>query len=149
MMNHGFDKSYGIPYSDDAYLWPEDPWYDLKRDMLRYVLESRKGQPVKELEQLTLEVQRNIDVEYMKRSKDSLKRSTDQGKPFFVDFNYSAMNLPTTPRTEFEGKPGDSEWADALLQMDIDFGTLLDRLTSLGVDDNTVVVFSGDNGPRN
>ena len=107
-----------------------DPWYDIKRDMLMYVLESRKGYPVKELEQPTLEVRLNIDIEFMKRPKDFLKRSTDQGKPSFLYFNYSMTHLPTTPSAEFEGKSGNEEWADALLQMDTDFGTLLDYLTS-------------------
>jgi arylsulfatase A-like enzyme len=146
--DHGFDEWYGIPRSYDECLWPKDPWYDPNRDIVTRVVESRKSQPVNELEQLTPEVRRDIDVEYMKRAKDFLKRSTDQGKPFFLYFNYSMMHLPTTPRAEFEGKSGHGEWADALLQMDTDFGTLLDYLTSLGVDDNTIVVFSGDNGPE-
>jgi arylsulfatase A-like enzyme len=146
--DHGFDEWYGIPRSYDECLWAEDPWYDPKRDPFTRVLESRKGQPVNELEQLTVDVRRDIDVEYMKRAEDFLKRSTDQGKPFFLYFNYSLMHLPTRPRAEFEGKTGHGEWADALLQMDTDFGTLLDYLTSLGVDDNTIVVFSGDNGPE-
>jgi arylsulfatase len=84
----------------------------------------------------------------MKRAKDFLKRSTDAGKPFFLYFNYSMMHLPTIPRAEFKGKTGHGDWADSLLEMDTDFGTLLDYLKSLGVDDNTIVVFSGDNGPE-
>ena len=116
--------------SYDECLWAEDPWYDPKRDPVTRVLESRKGQPVNELQQLTAEVRRDIDVEYMKRAKDFLKRSTDQGKPFFLYFNYSMMHLPTTPRPEFKGKTGHGERADALLQMDTDFGTPLDYLTS-------------------
>ena len=116
--------------NNGKYPWPEDPWYDLKRDMLIYVLESRKGQPVNKFEQPTLKVRLNTNVEYMQRSKDSLKRSTDQGKPFFLDFNYSVMHLPTTPRAEFGEKSDHEEWADALLQTDTDFGTLLDYLTS-------------------
>jgi arylsulfatase A-like enzyme len=123
-----------------------DPWYDIKRDMLMYVLESRKGYPVKELEQWTTEV-RNIDVEYMMRTKNSLKHSPDQPKPFFLYFNYSTTHLPTTPRAEFEDKSGEEEWADELLQMDTDFGTLLDYLTSLDVNDNTI--FPTTRGQRN
>jgi arylsulfatase A-like enzyme len=146
--DHGFDEWYGIPRSYDECLWADDPWYDPKRDPVVRVLESRKGQPVHELEQLTLEVKRDIDVEYMKRAKDFLKRSTEAGKPFFLYFNYSLMHLPTIPRAEFKGKTGRGDWADSLLQMDTDFGTLLDYLKLLDVDDNTIVVFSGDNGPE-
>jgi len=146
--DHGFDEWYGIPRSYDECLWADDPWYDPKRDPVTHVLESRKGQPVQELEQLTVEVRRDIDVEYMKRAKDFLKRSTEAGKPFFLYFNYSMLHLPTIPRAEFKGKTGHGDWADSLLEMDTDFGTLLDYLKLLGVDDNTIVVFSGDNGPE-
>ena len=146
--DHGFDEWYGIPRSYDESLWPEDPWYDPKRDPVTRVLEGRKGQPVQELEQLTITVRRDIDVEYMKRAKAFLKRSTDAGKPFFLYFNHSLMHFPTIPRTEFKGKTGHGDWADCLLELDTDFGTLLDYLKQLGVADNTIVVFSGDNGPE-
>jgi hypothetical protein len=78
-----------------------------------HVLESLKGQPVRELEQLTLEVRRDIDVEYMKRAKDFLKRSTEAGKPFLLYFNHSMLHLPTIPRAEFKGKTGHGDWADS------------------------------------
>ena len=49
----------------DKSLWSGDPWYDPKRDPVTRVLEGRKGQPVRELEQLTEEVRRDIDTEYI------------------------------------------------------------------------------------
>ena len=146
--DHGFDEWYGILRSYDESLWPQDPWYHSKRDPVTRVLEGRKGQPVHELEQLTVEVRRNIDVEYMQRAKAFLRRSTEAGKPFFLYFNHSMLHLPTIPRAEFKGKTGHGEWADSLLELDTDFGTLLDYLKLLGVADNTIVVFSGDNGPE-
>lgn len=146
--DHGFDEWHGIPRSYDECLWPEDPWYDPARDPVTRVLEGRKGQSVRELEQLTLGVRRNIDVEYMKRAEDFLKRSTTAGRPFFLYFNHSMMHLPTLPRSEFKGKTGHGDWADCLLELDSDFGTLLDCLSEIGAADNTIVVFSGDNGPE-
>jgi arylsulfatase A-like enzyme len=53
------------------------------------------------------------------------------------------MHLPTIPPEEFKGKSGQGEWADCLLELDADFGVLLDYLKELGIDDNTIVVFSG------
>ena len=146
--DHGFDEWYGIPRSYDECLWPEDPWYDPKRDPVTHVLESRKGQPPRQLQQLTVEVRRNIDVEYMNRAKAFMKRSTDAGKPFFLYFCHSMTHLPTIPRAEFKGKTRHGDWADSLLELDTDFGTLLDYLDELGVADHTIVVFSGDNGPE-
>ena len=146
--DHGFDEWYGIPRTWDEALWPEDPLYDAKRDGMTHVLESRKGEPVRKLEQLTLEVRRDFDAESMKRAKAFLKRSTDAGKPFFLYFNHSLMHFPTIPRLEFKGKTGHGDWADSLLELDTDFGELVDYLEELGVADNTILVFSGDNGPE-
>jgi arylsulfatase A-like enzyme len=146
--DHGFDEWYGIPRSYDECLWPDDPWYDPKRDPVTRVLESRKGEPVRELEQLTEAVRRDIDIEYMKRAKDFLRRSTDASKPFFLYFNHSMMHLPTLPRAGFKGKSGRGDFADSLLELDADFGDLLDYLRELGVAESTLVVFAGDNGPE-
>jgi arylsulfatase len=145
--DHGFDSWYGIPHSYDESLWPDDPWYNPKRDGVSYVVEGRKGGKVRELEQLTMPVRREIDAEYMKRSKAFLKDSVDKNKPFFLYFNHSMMHLPTVPRADFRGKTGKDDFADCLLELDTDFGRLLDYLDELGVADNTIVVFSGDNGP--
>ena len=146
--DHGFDEWYGIPHSYDECLWPDDPWYDPKRDPVANVLEGKKGGKVQTVKQLNVEVRREIDAEYLTRSKAFMKRSVDAGQPFFLYFNHSLMHLPTIPRKEFKGKSGQGEWADCLLELDADFGTLLDYLKELGVEDDTIVVFSGDNGPE-
>jgi arylsulfatase len=56
--------------------------------------------------------------------------------------------MPVIPRQEFKGTSGEGDWADALLELDADFGALLDLLDELGVAGDTLVVFAGDNGPE-
>lgn len=146
--DHGFDEWYGIPRSYTECLWPDDPWYRPQRDGIVRVLEGKRGGKVKELEQLTMQVRRDIDLEYLKRAKAFLKRSVQNKQPFFLYFNHSMMHFPTVPRLEFKGKSGNGDFADCLLELDSDFGALLDYLDELGVADNTIVVFSGDNGPE-
>jgi arylsulfatase len=58
------------------------------------------------------------------------------------------MHMPVLPRAEFKGRSGQGEWADCLLELDADFGALLDLLDELGVAADTLVVFAGDNGPE-
>src|SRR5262245_55821081 len=84
----------------------------------------------------------------MKRARAFLKRSVAKEQPFFLYFNHSMMHMPTVPRPEFKGKTGNGDFADCLLELDSDFGALLDYLEELGVAENTIVVFSGDNGPE-
>lgn len=146
--DHGFDMFYGPERTYDEALWTVDPWYDPGRDPKSHIVEGRKGEKVREVKQLTLDVRREIDADYLTRAKDFLKNSTAAGRPFFLYFNHSMMHLPTIPRKEFAGKTGNGDWADSLLQLDSDFQSILDTLRELGVADNTIVVFSGDNGPE-
>jgi arylsulfatase len=146
--DHGFDEWYGIPRTWDECLWPTDPWYDPARDLVSHVMEGRKGEPVREGPQLTLDVRRDIDAEFLARSKAFMQRSVEAGTPFFLYFNHSLMHLPTIPREAFKGRSGQGDWADCLLQLDADFGAILGMLEELGIADNTIVVFSGDNGPE-
>jgi arylsulfatase len=145
----GFQEWYGPPRTYDEALWPTDPWYDPARDPVSRMVEIQRGErDVTEREQLTLEVRRDCDREYLRRAESFIRRTVASGAPFFVYFNHSLMHMPVIPRAEFKGKTGQGDWADCLLELDTDFGTLLDLLGSLGVADNTLVVFAGDNGPE-
>lgn len=145
----GFEEWYGPPRTYDEALWPTDPWYDPRRDPVSRMLEIKRGEPdVTELDQLTLEVRRDCDAEYLRRSEVFIRRSVESTKPFFVYFNHSLLHMPVIPRQEFKGATGQGDWADSLLELDTDFGRLLDLLDTLGVADNTLVIFAGDNGPE-
>lgn len=146
--DQGFDEWIGIPHSYDEAYWMSDPWYDPERDPVAYVLESRAGEEPRRIQQLTVDVKVGLDVEYLRRSKDFIDRSVAAKKPFFLYFNHTLMHMPVRPRPEFEGATGRGDWADSLAQLDADVGTLLDYLDEKGLRDNTIVVFSGDNGPE-
>jgi len=70
------------------------------------------------------------------------------GRQEFLYHNHSLMHFPMVPRQEFRGQSTNGDWGDCLLMLDNDFGRILDYLTELGVADNTIVVFAGDNGPE-
>ena len=146
--DQGFDEWIGIPHSYDEALWMDDPWYDRTRDPVADVLESVRGEAPVAIEPLTVEAKLSLDLRYLARSKDFIDRSAAEGRPFFLYFNHTLMHLPVAPRPEFEGVTGRGDWADALAQLDADVATLLGYLDEAGVADNTVVVFSGDNGPE-
>ncbi len=144
--DHGFDTWYGPPHSYDECLWEKDPWYVPGRDPVAYMLEGRKGAKVKEAEKLTCDLKRNVDVEYQRRAFGFLEEQAQAKRPFFLYYNHSLMHIPVVPRDEYRGKSGNGGFADSLLQLDGDFGDLLDKLDALGLRDNTIVVFAGDNG---
>lgn len=148
--DHGFDEWYGPPRSYDECLWPSDPTYDPKVVPPVYMLEGRKGESVRELhdQQLTIPLKRDVDQEYKQRAFDFMRRNVNESKPFFLYFNHGLMHLPTVPREEFKGKSGHGDNADCLMELDHDFGEILDFIDSLGIRNNTIVVFVGDNGPE-
>ncbi|MFN8526660.1 MAG: sulfatase-like hydrolase/transferase [Chloroflexota bacterium] len=146
--DHGFDEWFGPPRSYAECAWPDDPWYRPERDTPVYMLEGTKAGGVAERKdlQMTMDLKRNVDAEYMRRGESFVRRSVAAGKAFYLYFNHSLMHWPTLPRPEFTGKSGNGDWADCLLELDHDFGRMLDLLGELGVADNTIVVFAGDNG---
>jgi arylsulfatase A-like enzyme len=144
----GFEEWYGPPRTYDEALWPTDPWYDPERDGVSRMLEIKRGEnDVTEGDQLTLEVRRDCDLEYLRRAEGFMRRNVESQTPFFLYFNHSLLHFPVIPREEFAGKTSQGDFADSLLELDTDFGTLLDLLDELGVADDTIVVFAGDNGP--
>jgi arylsulfatase len=143
----GFREWYGPPRTYEEALWPTDPWYDPKRDTVTKMLEAdAKG--ISEHDQLTLDVRRDCDLEYLTRAEAFIRSATEHDEPFFVYFNHSLMHMPVIPREEFRGRTGQGDWADSLLELDSDFGRLLDLLDELAVAEDTMVVFAGDNGPE-
>jgi arylsulfatase A-like enzyme len=146
--DHGFDEWYGPPHSYDEALWEKDPWYQPGRDPVSHMLEQRKGSAPVDAQVLSYELKRNVDVDYLARGiafmKDNAERSTK--RPFFLYYNPTLLHLPCVPRDEYAGRSGQGQWADCLLQLDGDFGKLLDTLKELRIEDDTIVVFAGDNG---
>ena len=147
--DHGFDEWYGPPRTYDEALWPTDPWYDPTRDPVSKMVEIKRGETdVTEREQLTLDVRRDCDREYLRRAETFIRAKAKDDVPFFVYFNHSLMHMPVVPREEFKGTTGQGDWADSLAELDADFGTLVDLLDELDLTDDTLVVFAGDNGPE-
>src|ERR1700722_1658060 len=147
--DRGFAEWYGPPRTYDESLWPDDPWYDPQRDPVSRMVEIRRGESdVTEGEQLTLNVRRDCDAEYLRRAEAFIRGTVADGTPFFVYFNHSLMHMPVIPRLEFKGRSKAGDWADSLLELDADFGVLLDLLGELGIAEDTLAVFAGDNGPE-
>jgi arylsulfatase A-like enzyme len=145
----GFAEWYGPPRTYDEALWPDDPWYDPARDPVSRMVEIKQGErDVTEQDQLTLDVRCDCDSEYLRRASEFIRAAAARDVPYFVYFNHSLMHMPVIPRAEFKGQTGQGDWADSLLELDTDLGTLLDLLDELGVAGDTVVVFAGDNGPE-
>lgn len=154
---HGFDEFYGILYHLNAGEYAEQ--YDYPKDQetqekfgltLRGVTHSKAlpegGQEIEDLGPFGAERQKTLDDEVMKESKRFITEAVEAGKPFFVWHNTTRMHYQTHLTDEYEGATGYGLYADGMKEMDDDVGELLGLLDDLGVADNTIVMFSTDNG---
>ena len=107
-------------------------------------------QTIEDTGALTKKRMETIDDETSAAAIDFMKRQQAAGKPFFVWFNSTRMHLRTHVRADHRGRytHGDSEYIDGMMEHDDTVGTLLKALDDMGVANNTIVVYSSDNGPH-
>lgn len=146
--DQGFDEWYGIPRTTDEAFWPGEPQAKAAGVDFQHVMEGRKGERSRELQVYDLEQRRLIDAEITRRTIDFMKRSTDAGKPFYAYVPYTLVHFPTLPNPAFTGRTGYGDFPDALAEMDSNVGQVLDAVDALRIRDNTIVVFTSDNGPE-
>lgn len=168
---NGFDEFFGNLYHLNAEEepelpdYPKDPAYLAKygpRGVLKCTatntddatVDPRFGkvgkQKIEDTGALTKKRMETVDDETSAAAIDFIKRQTAAGKPFFCWWNGTRMHLRTHVRAEHRGKytHGDSEYIDGMIEHDITVGTLLKALDDLGIADNTIVMYSTDNGPH-
>src|SRR5262249_52278760 len=110
------------------------------------ILEGRKGEKTRALETYDLKARRLIDTEITRRTIDFMKRNAGAGKPFYAYVPLTLVHYPTLPHPDFAGKTGHGDFADCLAEMDHHVGELLDTLRTLKIEQDTIVVFTSDNG---
>jgi len=168
---NGFDEFFGNLYHLNAEEepelpnYPKDPAYRAKfgpRGVLRCkatdkddpTVDPRFGkigkQTIEDTGALTKKRMETVDDETSAAAIDYMKRQHAAGRPFFCWFNSTRMHLRTHVRAEHRGryKHGDCEYVDGMLEHDDTIGTLLKALDDLNIADNTIVVYTSDNGPH-
>lgn len=142
--DQGFDEWYGIPRTTDESLWSSSPGWSPDIVPLEKIMEGKKGEKSVALQDYDVVERRLIDAEITKRSVAFMERQTKAGKPFFMYVSLTQPHLPTEPNPAFKGKTGNG--ADMLAEMDSNVGQMLDAVDKLGIANNTLVVFTSDNG---
>ncbi len=146
--DQGFDEWYGIPNSTDESAYSSLAGFKESEVAETYVLEATKGETPKKVRPYRLDYRPFIDRDLTDRALDFMSRKVKADKPFFVYLPYTATHFPTMPHPDFAGKSGNGPWADLLLQIDGYTGELLDKIDDLGIAENTIFIFTADNGPE-
>ncbi len=148
---HGFDEFFGNLYHLNAEEEPEEPDYPKdpafkKQFGPRGVIHSYADGKIEDTGPLTMKRMETVDQEFLKAATDFMDRQVKAGKPFFCYFNSTRMHIITHLSAEANGKTGLGLQADGMVEHDGHVGQLLKKLDELGVADNTIVVYTTDNG---
>ena len=122
--NQGFDEFYGVPYSNDM------------ANFFFYENQEIIHEPID---------QRYLTRRYTEKATDYIERHADA--PFLLYMAHSMPHVPLYVSPEFEGKSGNGLYADVVQELDWSTGQIVDKLRELNILDNTLVIFTSDNGP--
>jgi arylsulfatase len=166
---HGFDEFFGNLYHLNAEEEPENPdypknpdfkkrfgprgvlhcWATDKNDATDDGVNGPVGkQRIENTGPLTTKRMETVNDEFTNAALDFIDRSHKANKPFFVWANSTRMHIFTHLKPESVGKTGLGIYPDGMVEHDNDVGRLLDKLDQLGIADNTIVMYSTDNGPE-
>jgi len=148
---HGFDEFFGNLYHLNAEEEPENPDYPQnpefkKRFGPRGVIHSFAGGEIRDTGPLTRKRMETIDEEVLAKTFVFMERAQKENKPFFIWWNSTRMHIWTHLKPESEGKTGFGIYPDGMVEHDGHVGQLLAKLEELGLDENTIVMYSTDNG---
>jgi arylsulfatase A-like enzyme len=155
---HGFDEFFGNLYHLNAEEepelpdYPKDPEFKKRygpRGVLHCVADGKGGQTVKDTGPLTKKRMETIDEEITSAALAWMEKQAKAEKPFFLWYNSTAMHFRTHLAAKNRGKSGQDDYSDRMVTHDEQIGQMLAKLDELGIADNTIVMYSTDNGPEN
>jgi len=149
--NHGFDEFFGNLYHLNAEEEPEHPDYPQNPEFKkkfgpRGVIHSFADGRITDTGPLTKKRMETIDEEVNVKAIDFMERAAEADKPFFLWWNSTRMHIFTHLKEESEGKTGLGIYADGMVEHDGHVGIILDKLEELGLAENTIIMYSSDNG---
>jgi arylsulfatase len=149
--SHGFEEFFGNLYHLNAEEEPENPDYPKNPEFKkkfgpRGVIHSFADGRIKDTGPLTKKRMETIDEEVTEKAIDFMERAAKADKPFFLWWNSTRMHIFTHLKAESDGKTGLGIYADGMVEHDGQVGQILAKLKELGLDDNTIVMYSTDNG---
>ncbi|MGA9524266.1 MAG: arylsulfatase, partial [Myxococcaceae bacterium] len=151
--NHGFDEFYGNLYHLNAEEEPENPDYPKdpafrKKFGPRGVIHSFADGRIEDTGPLTRKRMETIDEDITRHALEFIDRAHADGKPFFVWWNTTHMHFRTHPSKSAVGKSGQGFYNDVMVEHDEYVGRMLAKLDELAIAEDTIVLYSTDNGPH-
>ena len=145
----GFDEWMGIPRSSDRAFWPDSNSFRAGSHpgaKFAHVMTAKRGAKPVEREVYDRAKRATIDRDITDYTLDFMERQAAAKTPFFAFVAYTQTHEPVDPHPDFYGSTGNGSFADVLAQTDAYVGDLLAKLNDLKLSNNTIVIFTSDNG---
>jgi len=149
--NHGFDEFFGNLYhlnaeeEPETYYYPKDPAFR-KKFGPRGVIHSYADGRIEDTGPLTRERMETVDDEFHAAAMNFVERAHKAKKPFFLWYNSTRMHVWTRLKKSAQGRTGIGLYPDGMVEHDDKVSDVLKKLDELGIADNTIVIYSTDNG---
>ncbi|WP_236622110.1 sulfatase [Novipirellula maiorica] len=150
---HGFDHYYGIPYSND--MWPLHPDFLTKRKKNPAakspwpklpMISATRGEGYEIVNpDIQPADQEQMTKQFTQRAVDFIQSNADQ--PFFLYLPHPMVHVPLYASDDFKGKSGQGIFGDVVMEVDWSVGQIMDAIESIDAAENTLVIFTSDNGP--
>jgi arylsulfatase A-like enzyme len=147
-LQHGFDEYLGLPYSND--MWPVNydgtpatPENHQRRRLYPSLPLISGNETIREIK--TLQDQSELTTIYTEKAVDYIKQN--QKKPFFIYLAHSMPHVPLAVSEKFKGKSEQGLFGDVMMELDWSVGQIVETLEECRISDNTLIIFTSDNGP--
>jgi len=143
--DQGYDQWYGTKESAMEASYTSTSQFDPKVFPVPHVWAGNKGERSRKVKPFNLDLRALLDREIVEKTAAFMQAQADRGKPFFVYSALTNIHPPFLPHPDFKGQSKAGAYADIQMEVDFNVGYVLDAIRRAGVEDNTIVILTGDN----
>ncbi len=144
--DQGYDEWYGSKESAMEASYTSTPQFDPKVFPIPYIWTGKKGEKSKKVKPFDLAARAVLDRSIVEKTAAFIQTQARQRKPFFVYTALTQLHPPFLPHPDFKGKSKVGAYADIQMEVNSNVARVLDAIEKAGVENNTIVILTGDNG---
>lgn len=143
--DQGFDEWYGTKESAMESSYTSTPQFDPEVFPIPYIWEGKRGENSNKVKEFDLDSRSTLDKEIVNKTNEFIGKNATSNTPFFIYVALTQIHPPFIPQPGFKGKSGAGVYADIQMQVDFNVGNILDAIKESGIEENTIVILTGDN----
>ena len=147
--DQGYDQWWGINEGSNAAAYTSTPQFDSAVAEVPHLWQGTKGQPSTKVRVYDKEAKSTLDRETTERTIEFIRANAAAGSPFFTYVGFTHFHPPWGVHPDFLGKSNAGLYADTKMEVDHNVGRILDAIREAGIERNTIVILTGDNGAAN